>query len=161
MQYDARWDVGPRFMEILAMSWWMWVILGLLLMAGEILTPGGFYILFFGVGAVVVGLLKLAGLATTLPVEGLIFVAVSVAGLAVFRKPLLKRFRDLTPEMPVDQLTNETAQALEPIAAGALGKVELRGATWTARNLGTEPLAPAQRCSVERVEGLTLYVRAQ
>lgn len=161
MEYDSRWDVGSASMEIFAMNWWMWVILGLVLMAGEVLTPGGFYILFFGVGAVVVGLLKLAGLATTLPVDGLIFLAVSVAGLAIFRKPLLKKFRDLTPEMPVDQLTNETAQALETIAAGGVGKVELRGTTWSAHNLGTEPLAPAQRCRVERVDGLTLYVRAR
>lgn len=143
------------------MNWWVWVILGLVLMAGEVMTPGGFYILFFGVGAVVVGLLKLAGLPVSLPVEGLIFLIISVAGVVLFRKPLQDKFHAMTPEMPVDQLTNETAQALEAIAAGGMGKVELRGTTWTARNLGTEPLAPAQRCSVERVEGLTLYVRAQ
>ncbi|MCL4792990.1 MAG: NfeD family protein [Bryobacteraceae bacterium] len=147
-------------METLAMTWWMWVILGLVLMAGEIMTPGGFFILFFGAGAVVVGLLKWAGLATTLPVDGLIFLVVSVAGLAFFRKPLQQRFQPLTPQIPVDSLAGETAKALEPLAAGAIGKVELRGTTWNAQNVGPEPLAVAQRCRVERVDGLTLYVRA-
>jgi inner membrane protein len=141
-------------------TWWLWVILGLVLMAGEILTPGGFYILFFGIGAVAVGLLKLAGLSTTLPIDGLIFLAVSIAGLVFFRKPLQQRFANLTPHIPVDMLTSETATALEPIEAGATGKVELRGTTWNAQNLGPQPLAPSQRCRVERVEGLTLYVRA-
>ena len=31
--------------------------LGLLLSSGELLTPGGFYIIFFGIGAVIVGVL--------------------------------------------------------------------------------------------------------
>ena len=30
------------------MEWWIWVVLGLALLLGEILTPGGFYLLFFG-----------------------------------------------------------------------------------------------------------------
>jgi membrane protein implicated in regulation of membrane protease activity len=34
------------------MEWWIWILLGLVLLLGEIVTPGGFYILFFGVGAV-------------------------------------------------------------------------------------------------------------
>ena len=148
-------------MEFMALSWWIWVVLGLALMAGEIMTPGGFFILFFGAGAVVVGLLKLAGLSVSLPVEGLIFIIVSVAGVVFFRKPLQDRFHAMTPQLPVDALTSETAKSLEVIAAGAFGKVELRGTTWNAQNVGTEPLETAQRCSVERVEGLTLYVRAQ
>ena len=39
------------------MEWWTWILLGLLLLLAEIVTPGGFYIIFFGVGAVVVGVL--------------------------------------------------------------------------------------------------------
>jgi membrane protein implicated in regulation of membrane protease activity len=137
------------------------VILGLLLMAGEILTPGGFYILFFGFGAVAVGLLKLGGMAVSLPVEGLIFVIISVAGVAFFRKRFLQRFAEMRPELPVDQITNETATAMEELPAGGMGKVELRGTAWNAHNLGPEALAPKQRCRVERVDGLTLYVRAE
>ena len=35
--------------------WWHWLVVGLLLMVGELATPGGFYIIFFGVGAVLTG----------------------------------------------------------------------------------------------------------
>jgi inner membrane protein len=147
-------------MDNIAVTWWLWVILGLALLAGEVLTPGGFFIFFFGAGAVVVGLLKLAGLSTTLPVDGLIFLTVSVAGLVFFRKPLQDRFHKLTPDIPVDLLQGEIAKAQEVLAAGQIGKVELRGTTWNAHNMGPEPLALAQRCRVERVEGLTLHVRA-
>ncbi len=44
------------------MPFWIWLILGLVLLAGELLTPGGFFIIFFGVGALAVGVLRLAGL---------------------------------------------------------------------------------------------------
>ena len=39
------------------MDWWIWILLGLLLCVAELTTPGGFYILFFGIGAVIVGIL--------------------------------------------------------------------------------------------------------
>jgi inner membrane protein len=33
------------------MEWWIWLVGGMLLLLVEIVTPGGFYFLFFGVGA--------------------------------------------------------------------------------------------------------------
>jgi membrane protein implicated in regulation of membrane protease activity len=47
------------------------------------------------------------------------------------------------------------------MAVNAVGKAELRGASLTARNAGDKPLARGQRCTVERVEGLTIFVRAE
>jgi inner membrane protein len=44
--------------------WWTWILLGLVLLLTELVTPRGFYFIFFGSGAVVVGVLaglKLAG----------------------------------------------------------------------------------------------------
>ena len=31
------------------MTWWMWLIVGLGLFAGELVTPGGFFVIFFAV----------------------------------------------------------------------------------------------------------------
>ncbi len=147
-------------METLAASWWLWVLLGLVLLAGELLTPGGFYIFFFGIGAIVVGVLKLAGLPMGLAVEGIVFVAISVLALAFFRRPLMQKFNTLSPGVPVDELTREIAVALEPIAPRALGKVELRGTSWSAQNLGDQTIQKSARCSVVRVDGLKLEIRA-
>ena len=33
------------------MIWWLWVLLGILLLAIELLTPGGFYVIFFGIAS--------------------------------------------------------------------------------------------------------------
>jgi len=43
------------------MVWWAWVLGGFFLLLGELLTPGGFFIFFFGVGALVTGALAAAG----------------------------------------------------------------------------------------------------
>ena len=44
-------------MEGWATAWWFWVLLGFLLLFLELVTPTGFFLLFFGVAAVLVGLL--------------------------------------------------------------------------------------------------------
>lgn len=146
-------------MEVIVVSWWLWVLLGLVLLAGEILTPGGFYILFFGFGAIVVGIAKLFGL-NSLMAEGLLFVGISVALLLLFRQRLLSRFKATDTAQPLDNLAQEVAVALEEIPAGSIGKVELRGTQWTAQNLGDVPIPLKRRCRVERTEGLTLFVRS-
>ena len=145
--------------ETVSFTWWLWTLVGLLLLAGELLTPGGFYLIFFGAGAIAVGILKLFRLQLGLPLEGLIFIVISVAALALFRKPLLQRFKGLSPTSNVDNLTSEVATALEDIPAGGRGKAELRGTSWNAQNMGDSPIRKATRCKVERVDGLTLLVR--
>ena len=37
------------------MIWWYWMLLGIVLLGAEMVTPGGFYILFFGLAALIVG----------------------------------------------------------------------------------------------------------
>jgi membrane protein implicated in regulation of membrane protease activity len=144
----------------MVMTWWMWFLLGLLLLGAELITPGGFFIFFFGCGAVVVGIVELLGLPLSTPLQVLLFVAVSIVSLLIFRKPLKERFAHMVPSGQVDSLVGEFALALEEIPAGGLGKVELRGSTWNAENLGPLPVARSARCRVERVEGLTLFIRS-
>jgi membrane protein implicated in regulation of membrane protease activity len=141
------------------MNWWLWVLLGLALLGGELLTPGGFFLIFFGIAAVFVGLLALAGLVTSPWVQWLLFSGLSVVALALFRRPLLEWLRPRLAGKDVDNLTEDVAVALEPIAPGEIGRAELRGSPWQARNDGPAPIAPGQRCRVERIEGLMLHLR--
>ncbi|GIU74677.1 MAG: hypothetical protein KatS3mg004_1764 [Bryobacteraceae bacterium] len=148
-------------MEELSVAWWAWVVLGLVLLVGEVLTPGGFYIFFFGASAVCVGLLKWLGFTQGFVSEGLLFVGLSVAGVAFLRKPLLEKFPLRARDTPdTDPLTGETAVALVEIPPGGFGKVELRGSVWSAVNDGDAAIAASARCRVIGVEGLTLRVRA-
>lgn len=147
-------------MEPVSVAWWMWLLAGIALLGIEMLTPGGFFTLFFGAGALAVGLLGLLGWQPGVPVQGLLFLALSIASLLLFRKPLMERFQSSMPQKQVDSLVGETAVALEEIPAGGMGKAELRGSSWSARNLGDTPILLKQRVRVERIDGLTLDVRA-
>ncbi len=142
------------------MAWWIWVLGGLVLLLAEVLTPGGFFVIFFGAGAILVGALKGLGWDGPAWSEWLVFTVLSVVSLALFRKPLMRRF-NLSSSKPVDRLEGETALVTEAVAPGGVGKAEMRGASWTARSSGQGALARGQRCRVERVEGLTLWLRAE
>jgi membrane protein implicated in regulation of membrane protease activity len=140
------------------MPWWSWLVIGFLLLAGEMLTPGGFYLLFFGLGALAVGLLGLVGLEGPIWLQWILFSVLSVGALVLLRPRLLGRMR--TPSESVeDGPVGELARAEVHIDPGDVGRGELRGTTWTLQNVGDTPLSPGDRCRVERVDGLTLHVR--
>ena len=73
------------------MTWWYWLVLGLVLIALEMASSGGFYIIFFGVAGVVVALLAATGLAEASWIQWLLFSALSVASLLLFRNPLMRK----------------------------------------------------------------------
>ncbi len=141
------------------MVWWLWLLFGLGLLAVEAATPGGFVALFFGIGAIVVGLLVAAGLADAAWLQWLLFSGLSVVSLALLRRPLKARLQLEGSAADVDSLVGEEAVLLEDLAVGSVGKVELRGSSWSARAAGAGPLPRGYRGRVERVEGLTLWVR--
>jgi hypothetical protein len=142
------------------MAWWIWVLGGLVLLVAEVTTPGGFFAVFFGAGAILVGAVKALGWDGPAWAEWLVFTVLSLVSLALFRKPLMRHF-NLSGGKPVDRMEGETAVVTEDVAPGGVGKAEMRGASWTARTAGDAALAKGRRCRVERVEGLTLWLRAE
>lgn len=141
------------------MAWWFWMLLGLALVAAELLTPGGFYLLFFGAGGLIVGTLSLLGVTVSPGVQWLTFSVVSVLSALFFRKPLLEHFKHGLRGHKVDDLVGEVAIASENIAAGDVGRAELRGTTWSARNVDATAIAAGERCVVDRVDGLVIGLR--
>ena len=143
------------------MTWWFWIALGLALSALELATPGGIFIIFFGVAALVIGLLALAGLSGPLWVQWLLFPVLALVSLRVFRRPILNRLGIGGNRGDVDSLVGEVAVTAETLAPGAHGRAELRGTTWNARNVDTVPIVPGQRCRVVAVQGLMLDLRSE
>jgi membrane protein implicated in regulation of membrane protease activity len=93
-------------------------------------------------------------------VQWLAFTAVSLVLLATLRRSLQEKlFR--APGRPVDSLVGEQAVLLADVPEGGEGQAELRGVPWSARAASGAPLRKGQRCRVERVDGLTLWVRAE
>lgn len=138
------------------MEWWTWIVLGIILLGAEMIVPGGFFMLFFGFGAIIVGVLVLLNLAGPDWLQWFLFSVASLAMLLLLRQRVISLLgTSNTPE--VDSLVGQTAIPLEAIAPGATGKVELRGSNWNGHNGTKLTLQKGQRCTVDRVEGLTLH----
>ena len=143
------------------MIWWYWMLLGLVLAAIEIATPGGFFVAFFALAALVVGLLELVGLLETDAIQWALFSALAVASLLFFRRPLVQWMQHTQGPDAVDSLVGELAIPAAPISAGEHGRAELRGAVWSVRNVDGGGLAPGERCRVVAVRGLELDIRSE
>jgi len=142
------------------MVWWYWLFLGLVLAGAEMAAPGGFYLLFFGIAALVVGALAGFELVATDWLQWLLFSAIAIVSLLLFRGPLLRMSQQHKTHQ-VDTMVGETAVLLDHVAPGQTGKAELRGTTWSARNGGTSPLAKGQRAAVTKIDGLTLWLKSE
>jgi len=142
------------------MEWWMWFVLGFALLMLEMATPGGFYFIFFGASAFVVALLDLFGITESPWFEWMLFSIFAAGATTLFRQKMLNRFGPRIPSGEVDTLIGEVATTLEGIRPGAVGKAELRGSSWNALNTGNREIERGQRCRVEHVDGLTIFIRA-
>jgi membrane protein implicated in regulation of membrane protease activity len=143
------------------MTWWHWLALGLILVALEMAASGGFYVIFFGIAAIAIGGLHLLDLAGPVWFQLMLFSLISVFSLLLFRNPLIRLLKLDSPGVDVDSLVGETAIPVEDIPAGEVGRAELRGTMWSARNQSPVPLRRGQRCKVTKVERLMIYLEPE
>ena len=143
------------------MTWWHWLVIGLILVALEIAASGGFYVIFFGIAALAIGALHAFDLAGPLWFQFMMFSVLSVASLLAFRNPLIRWLKLDHGAADVDTLVGETAFPLEDLAAGAVGRAEMRGSVWTARNAGSTLLTRGLRCTVVGVDRLIILIKAE
>lgn len=148
-----------RSAQISVMAWWIWVLAGFGLLAIEMASTT-MHVGFFGLGAFVEGLIVGLGFGGPLWTQILTFVVISVVALFFVRPFVMQKMRlNVTPV--VDTLIGESAVAIGSIAPGVIGKAEMRGSTWSAMNSGSSSLQAGQRARVERVDGLTIHIRAE
>jgi membrane protein implicated in regulation of membrane protease activity len=139
------------------MAWWFWVLAGFLLLIIEFFTTTA-HVGFFAVGAFLVAILVGLGAGGPLWFQMMFFATSSVV-LLIFVRPIVVRKLGLYKPNTVDSMSGEHAIALEDMRVESDGRAEMRGTTWSARNVGDKPLVRGQKCIVDRVVGLTLYVR--
>jgi membrane protein implicated in regulation of membrane protease activity len=141
--------------------WWHWLVLGLVLALAEMASTGGFYLVFFGMGAALVGILAAFEAAGPISTQILLFSVLSVASLLLFRTRLLKAMQREPQSPPIDTLVGEIGSVVDALTPGEVGRVELRGTVWSARNAAGVALAPGARCRVVWVDGLLLHVEPE
>jgi len=143
------------------MQWWHWLAIGLILIALEMAASGGFYVIFFGIAALAIASLHVLDAAGPPWGELLLFSAISVGSLLLFRSRFLKWMKLDAPGADVDSLVGDTAIPVDDIAPGAVGRAELRGTAWTARNATAATLARGERCTVVEVDRLTIFLKPE
>ncbi len=87
--------------------WWHWLVLGVLLVLAEMAGSGGFYIMFFGLAATLVGVLAAFHLVGPLWVQLLLFSVLAAGGLLFVRARLLNWLQIDPQAPPVDTLVGD------------------------------------------------------
>ena len=145
------------------MTWWIWLILGVILLTTELLLPSGFFLFFFGVAGLFLATVIFLGLVVTFSVAILLFFAISFGLSWLVRRPLIEHFSwkgdGVTWALPGDEV-----ETLEDIAPGFVGAGKLchivspQGLTWRVRNQSLSKLIQGSKHKIVRVEGITLIV---
>jgi membrane protein implicated in regulation of membrane protease activity len=142
------------------MPWWGWIVCGVVLLVGEMVADAQFYLVFLGAAAVLVGLLGFAGLSGGVAMQWAIFGVLAIVLLVGFRARVYGKLRGGAAGAPgYEDIVGEIATVRSDIGPGVLGRAELRGSNWTARNVGTGVLHDGDRVEVVKVVGLVIDIR--
>ena len=140
------------------MDWWIWTLIGFFFLALEFVSTT-MHSAFFAAGAFLVAILVASHVGGPLWAQLLVFTLFSLLTLLLIRPLVVKKLK-LSVTKVVDTMVGEQATAMEDMGIAGHGKAEMRGSTWNARNIGETSLSRGQRATVERVEGLVLFIRA-
>jgi membrane protein implicated in regulation of membrane protease activity len=135
----------------------LWAVAAALLAVGELLTPGLFFLGPVALAALAAAVT--AGLGGGIVLQFLVFIAGSLASLAVLR-PIARRHLHM-PEISrtgTAALVGTKALVLQRVDANG-GRVRIGGEEWSARAYFDEQvLEPGKRVEVAKIEGATALV---
>jgi membrane protein implicated in regulation of membrane protease activity len=139
-------------------AWVFWVVLAVILAAGEIVSLS-FFLAPFAVGAAAAALLDAVGVGAVGQFAA--FLASSLLLLGIVR-PIARRHVSLPPQLRTGTaaLVGETAVVLERISnEEGVGSVRLKGQVWTARAYDDEAsFEVGSRVHVMEIRGATALV---
>src|SRR5262245_30403703 len=140
------------------MAWWGWMVFGAALLGAEIVVATDFWLATVGAAALVMGLALTLVDGPRAWIQWIAFAVLAVLFNGLFRRRLHERWVGKPPGLE-PELVGESGVALGRIEPGAQGSVELRGSTWQARNVGSEPLVAQAPVRVTAVRGIVLEVQ--
>jgi membrane protein implicated in regulation of membrane protease activity len=136
---------------------WIWLVAGVVLLVGEILTAG-FFLLPFSIGALVASILGFVGVDPAWQV--LAAFVTSAASFAALR-PLAKRLdrSGLTEGIGSRRLIGASGTVLADIPPADSGMVRIEREEWRAAGVDDQPIPAGTRIRVIEVEGTRVLVQ--
>jgi membrane protein implicated in regulation of membrane protease activity len=138
-------------------AWLAWAIIAVLLVIGEVLTPGLFFLGPIAIAAVAAAIA--AALGGGWIVELGVFVAGSVAAVGVLRPIARSHIKmPLAMRTGAAALVGASGVVVEQVDAHA-GRVKIGGEVWSARALDeSQVLAPGTPVQIAEIQGATAVV---
>jgi len=138
----------------------IWFVVGILLVLAELMVPG-LVIIFFGIGACIVGAICFFA-EISLNWQLVIFTVTSIVSLVLLRRSLKGMFmghvtvkQDLTEDLK--EYIGEKAVVVDKITPSLAGKVEFHGTNWNAE--ADEDIAEGAIVKIINKDNLTLKVK--
>jgi membrane protein implicated in regulation of membrane protease activity len=137
--------------------WWIWMIIAAIFVIGEIFTAG-FFILWFGIGAAVAGMLALLGLGAGW--QWAAFVVVSGALFAVSRRFAERFTKEQPPGIGANRFIGKKGVVLEEIDnAKNTGRIRIDKEEWRADSDTDVSIPVGKRVEVTRLDGTHMVVK--
>jgi membrane protein implicated in regulation of membrane protease activity len=135
---------------------WIWVALVIIFALIEVFTLG-LTTVWFAIAALI--MVFLSFLKISLPVQTLIFLAIS-ALLLIFTRPVaVKKFKIGREKTNVDSLIGKHVLVTKKISEFEKGEVKVSGLIWADRSEQNTEIVAGTKCEVLRIEGVQLIVR--
>jgi membrane protein implicated in regulation of membrane protease activity len=137
--------------------WWIWIAMAALFIIGEIFTQG-FFLLWFGIGAAVAGILAILGLGVGWQLGA--FVVVSGALFVASRRLAEKISKKQPPGIGADRFIGLDGIVLEEIDnVKNTGRVRVQKDEWRADSETGEIIPEGERIEVIRLDGTHMVVK--
>jgi len=136
--------------------WWVWMVIAALFVIGEIFTAG-FFLLWFGIGAAVAGILALLGLGAGW--QWGTFIVVSGVLFGVSRRFAERFTKKQPPGIGADRFVGKQGVVLEEIDnVKNTGRVRIEKEEWRADSNTGEVIPVGKMVKVARLDGTHLVV---
>ena len=131
-----------------------WVIAGIAMVIGEMLT-GSFFLIFIALGAFAASLIATFSLPEWMQLATC--AVVSIAGVTALRKTLQLKFLKKTMEVKAD--VGREIQTDQAISPHQRARIRYQGTSWEATNVGSEAVKAGDRIMIVGMDGNSLLVR--
>jgi hypothetical protein len=142
------------------MTWWIWLIVGIGLLALEMfLIDAEFYLVFLGVSAIIVGVIGVVGVDLPQAAQWILFSALAIVSLLAFRRRIYAMVRKRTGHVANRVTSGDKVLVPVRLEPGQTCRLDYHGTSWSARNVDARAIVANSEAVISNVDDLTLHLR--